>query len=61
MSIYITDAKTDNNGHYAAYSCGTLQHDGLHATAADVKEYAGKSSLTPAELFFHRFGLVVPR
>jgi hypothetical protein len=61
MSIYITDAKTDNNGHYTAYSCGTLQHDGLHATSDDIAKFAGKSSLTPSELFFHRFGLIASR
>jgi len=54
----------DANGFLSAYSMGyETQGDlsSLQATRDDVAKYAGKTAMSPAELFFHRFGLLVPR
>ncbi len=54
----------DANGTLSAYSIGDELGDemcSLYATPDDIQRYAGKTALTPSELFLHRFGLVVPR
>jgi hypothetical protein len=54
----------DASGTLSTYSIGDEtpgELSSLHATADDVVKYACRSSLTPAELFFHRFSLFIAR